>query len=89
MKQPTVQVPVEHTRPDPQLVPVRGLKAVAEMVGWQLKHELVGFAAPLLSTPPSMKQPGAQVPDEQTWPAPHVVPVMGLHPVVEALGWQL
>ncbi len=86
MKQPPVQVPEEQTRPDPQLVPVRGLNAVVEMAGWQLRHGLVGFAAPPSKTPPSMKQPVVQAPDEQTCPDPQLVPVMGLHPVVEVAG---
>jgi hypothetical protein len=49
MKHPEMQLPVLHTSPEAQLVPLaRSVQAVVLVPGWQLRQALAGSTVPLV-----------------------------------------
>jgi hypothetical protein len=60
------------------------------MFGWQLWQASDGSAVPDAYTLPPIRHPDSQLPPEQYWVVPQVVPsARFVHPVVLVPGWQL
>jgi hypothetical protein len=96
-QQPDAQLPALQTSARPQPAsgagPLNGVQAELLEAGWQLSQALPATKAPLATKPPSIQQPGAQLPSLQTSSEPQ--PPLGARPLIGVQlswltdGWQL
>ena len=87
MKQPSLQLPLVHTRPGAQVLP--SVELDQEVGLWVGRQDWQGLAALATKATPPMTLPDTHAPRLQTFPVPQAAPVTSVQLEVLVAGSQL